>query len=194
MEKSKKKRVIVIGGGFAGVSVVNKLASQPELEVLLIDRRNYHLFQPLLYQVAMAGLNPADIAVPLRTIFSRHHNVQVILGEVKEIDRKKKAVFFDGRWEAYDTLVVACGAKHHYFGNEDWEKFAPGLKTIEQATEIRRRILTAFENAEKAQTPEEEEKFLTFVVVEGAPQALNSPAPSQRWLTTLFTRILNRRT
>jgi len=145
-----RKKVIVIGGGFGGISTVQQLSSQKNLDIYLIDRRNHHLFQPLLYQVAMAGLNPSEIAIPFRKIFSKRKNVNIIMAEVDDIDLEGKRICFDNSWKKFDYLVMACGAKHFYFGNNDWEKIAPGLKTIEQATEIRRRILLALELAREA--------------------------------------------
>lgn len=168
-DPNPKKKVIVIGGGFAGVAACLKLRNDRRCQVELIDRNNYHLFQPLLYQVAMAGLNPADIAVPLRKLFSRARNISIKMAEVQQVDVIKQQIFYDQQWHRFDYLVLACGAKHFYFGNNDWEQHAPGLKTIEQATEIRRRILTAFEMAEKTTDPEEQSQWLTFVVVGGGP-------------------------
>lgn len=164
-----KKKVVVVGGGFAGVAACLKLRNDSLCEVELIDRNNYHLFQPLLYQVAMAGLSPSDIAVPLRKIFSRSRNIMIKMAEVRKVDIASQQIFYDEAWHSFDYLVLACGAKHFYFGNNAWEQHAPGLKTIEQATEIRRRILTAFEMAEKCTDPKEQAQWLTFVVVGGGP-------------------------
>ena len=163
------KKVIVIGGGFAGVEAAKILASNRNVHVKLIDRRNYNLFQPLLYQVAMAGLNPSEIASPIRTLFSRHKNVEVVLAEVDHVDLEANQIAYDNQRETYDYLILACGAKHFYFGQDHWESFAPGLKNIEQATEIRRRILTAFEIAEKEQDPKLQQAYLTFAIVGGGP-------------------------
>lgn len=163
------KRVVVVGGGFAGVSAVRSLRNLDQVQVHLIDRRNYHLFQPLLYQVAMAGLNPSDIAVPFRRMFSDQKNLEITLAEVSKIDLKYKRVFYDEKWEPYDYLVLCAGAKHFYFNNSEWEEVAPGLKTLEQATEIRRRVLLAFELAEKEKNQEKQRQLLTFVVVGGGP-------------------------
>src|SRR5262249_25088369 len=128
-------QVVVIGGGFGGLNVVRKLRRAP-VEVTLVDRRNFHLFQPLLYQVATGGLSPANIAAPLRDVFRKQANAEVLLGEVVEIDAaKREVVLTDGRLN-YDTLVVATGVRHQYFGHDQWEAFAPGLKTIENATAI----------------------------------------------------------
>ena len=164
-----EKKVIVIGGGFAGLSATQQLASQKGIFVYLIDRRNHHLFQPLLYQVAMAGLNPSEIAVPLRRLFSKHRNVKVLMSEVEEVNLEEKTISLDGNWMKFDYLVMACGSKHSYFGNTEWEDIAPGLKTIEQATEIRRRILLAFELAEKERDEKVKKKLQTFIVIGGGP-------------------------
>lgn len=165
---ANRQRVVIIGGGFGGLAAARELRGA-EVDVTLIDRRNFHLFQPLLYQVATGGLSPANIAMPLRAILKRQKNTRVLLGEVASIDTaNRKVVLADGEIE-YDTLIVAAGVRHHYFGNDQWERFAPGLKTIEDATEIRRRILSAFEAAERETRPAEIERWLTFVVVGGGP-------------------------
>jgi len=163
------RRIVVVGAGFGGLQVTLGLAHQPGVEVLLIDRRNHHLFQPLLYQVAMAALSPADIATPVRSIVSGARNVTVQLGEVTMVDRAAKTVTTDFGVVPYDLLVLACGATHSYFGHDVWEDHAPGLKTLEQATEIRRRVLTAFELAEREPDPARQRQLLTFVVVGGGP-------------------------
>lgn len=163
------KHVVVVGGGFAGVNAAKELAGRAGVKVTLIDRRNHHLFQPLLYQVAMAGLSPAEIAVPIRSLFSRDRNVQVIQGEVQNIDRAARNVSGDFGTLNYDYLVLAAGALHAYFGHEEWEEHAPGLKTLEQATEIRRRVLTAFELAERATDTEARRACLSFAIVGGGP-------------------------
>src|SRR6266567_4097092 len=141
-------RVVIIGGGFGGLNAAIALRKAP-VEVTLVDRRNFHLFQPLLYQVATGGLSPANIAAPLRAIVARQTNCDVLLGEVKGFNVDKRIVQLDGDQISYDTLIVAAGARHSYFGHPEWEAFAPGLKTIEDATEIRRRMLSAFESAER---------------------------------------------
>jgi NADH dehydrogenase len=168
-----KKIVIIVGGGFAGLNAAKKLAGQKGIHVLLIDQRNHHLFQPLLYQVATAGLNPADIAVPIRAQFPNTSNIEVHLGRITGVDLEKKFVTSTVASEqaeiSYDYLVIACGAQHSYFGHNDWEDFAPGLKTLEQATEIRRRILSAFEQAENALDLTATQGLLTFVVVGAGP-------------------------
>jgi NADH dehydrogenase len=163
-----KPKVIIIGGGFGGLTAAKKLANKP-VDVILIDKTNHHLFQPLLYQVATAGLSPAYIAFPLRSIFRKAKNLKVILGEVKRIDRIQKKIFLNGEEYNYDFLIVAVGARHHYFGNDDWEKIAPGLKTLQDAINIRERILYAFEKAERTSNPDEQQKYLNFVIVGGGP-------------------------
>jgi NADH dehydrogenase len=161
--------VIVVGGGFAGLWAVRALAGAP-VRITLVDRRNHHLFQPLLYQVATAGLSSPDIAAPLRHILRRQRNVEVLLADVQAIDIDARALrLSDGRRLGYDTLVLASGATHAYFGHEEWAQDAPGLKTLDDALEIRRRILLAFENAEAATTTEERDAWLHFAVVGGGP-------------------------
>ena len=163
-----RPRVVIIGGGFAGLEATKALGAA-EVDVTLIDRSNHHLFQPLLYQVATAGLVPADIARPLREIFSRQKNVTVLLSEVRRIDTAARKVITEDLVVPYDFLIVATGARHSYFGHPEWEKFAPGLKTLADAIEIRRRMLIAFEVAEKALDPAERAAAMTFVVVGGGP-------------------------
>lgn len=165
----KQAQVVVVGGGFAGINAVKKLSQNKDLHITLIDRRNYHLFQPLLYQVATAGLSPADIATPIRSIFSENKNVTVFLGNIDRVDLKNKTIYGNDKPLSYDYLILACGAKHSYFGHNEWEEFSPGLKTLEQATEIRRRILLAFEEAEKEPDLDKQKQLLTFVVVGGGP-------------------------
>ena len=163
------KRVVIIGGGFAGINCATALGNRRDVKVALIDRRNYHLFQPLLYQVAMAGLSPCDIATPIRGLMSQFDNVHVIHGEANEIDVGSRVVMTSAGAYAYDYLVLATGAQHAYFGQEQWEQHAPGLKTLEQATEIRRRVLSAFEQAECEPDANRRRALLTFVVVGGGP-------------------------
>ncbi len=162
---------MVIGGGFAGLTAARTLAAGagPDVSIVVVDRRNHHLFQPLLYQVATAGLSPADISMPIRSVLSPYRNVSVRLGEVFDIDLDHRVVHADTGRLAYDYLVVACGATHSYFGHDEWEEHAPGLKTLEQATEIRRRVLTAFELAELEDDRERRRELLTFVIVGGGP-------------------------
>jgi NADH dehydrogenase len=162
-------RVVIVGGGFAGLYAAQSL-KDGRFDVTLIDRRNFHLFQPLLYQVATGGLSPGEITSPLRYVLSRQKNAKVLLGEVADIDvPAHEVVLGDGSRYLYDTLIVATGATHQYFGHSEWEAFAPGLKTIEDATEIRTKILLAFERAEKTTDPQERTALLTFVVVGGGP-------------------------
>lgn len=162
-------RVLIVGGGFAGLNAAKALGGAAGVDVTLIDRHNHHLFQPLLYQVAMAGLSPADIAAPIRSILSDYRNIRVLLGEVQSLDIVRKIAVSDIGEIPFDYLVLSCGATHSYFGHDNWEEYAPGLKTLEQATEIRRRVLTAFEQAERVSDAEERKKFLTFVIVGGGP-------------------------
>ena len=164
-----RPRIVIVGAGFGGLSAAVGLAGA-DADVTVVDRRNYHLFQPLLYQVATAGLSPAQIASPIRAILRRAGNVRVVLGKVSGVDRERRVVKVDDRpGLAYDHLILATGARHAYFGYDDWEAVAPGLKTIDDATGIRRRILTAFENAEAADSPETRRRLLTFVVIGGGP-------------------------
>ena len=163
------KRVVIVGGGFAGLNAALALGREPEVEVTLLDRRNHHLFQPLLYQVATAGLSPADIATPIRSLLSRFPNTRVLRSEVRDVDLAGRKLATDAGSIEYDYLVLACGSRHAYFGHEEWEPFAPGLKTIEQATEIRRRVLDAFEEAEKETDRARQRALLTFAIVGGGP-------------------------
>jgi NADH dehydrogenase FAD-containing subunit len=161
-------RIVIVGAGFGGLSAAHSLAGA-DADVFVIDRRNYHLFQPLLYQVATAGLSPAQIASPIRAILRQAANINVTLGKVSGINKDRRVVAIDDREIAYDRLVLATGARHSYFGRDEWESVAPGLKKIDDATGIRRRILTAFENAESADDAEARRRFLTFVVIGGGP-------------------------
>jgi NADH dehydrogenase len=161
-------QVVVIGGGFGGLNVVRKLRRAP-VKVTLVDRRNFHLFQPLLYQVATGGLSPANIAAPLRDVFRKQENAEVLLGEVVEINAAQREVILRDGKLLYDTLVVATGVRHQYFGHDNWEPYAPGLKTVEDATAIRARVLTAFEEAELETDPVRARAWLTFVIVGGGP-------------------------
>jgi len=172
------KKVVIVGGGFAGLAAAKGLSSSSDVKITLIDKRNHHLFQPLLYQVAMAGLSPADIAAPIRSMLSGQDNACVVQGEVRDVNLTARTVSvlpIDGEDVGgpdelgWDYLILACGASHSYFGHDSWEQFAPGLKTLEQATEIRRRVLTAFERAERETDPERRRKQMTFVVVGGGP-------------------------
>lgn len=168
LENASLPVVVIIGGGFGGLSAVRALRNAA-VRIILIDRSNHHLFQPLLYQVATAGLSPADIAKPIRSIVRDQDNVTVILSEVKKIlPDEKKLITSDGPL-AYDYLIVATGARHSYFGNDDWEPIAPGLKSLHDAVDIRRRVLTAFEEAEKTSDEAVRRACLTFVVVGAGP-------------------------
>ncbi|HYG77842.1 MAG TPA: NAD(P)/FAD-dependent oxidoreductase [Planctomycetota bacterium] len=166
--ESKDHHVVIVGGGFGGIRAAQYLKHAP-VRVTLIDRRNFHLFQPLLYQVATGGLSPANIAAPLRAVLKHHANTRVLLGEVVGVDvTKKEVILKDGR-VPYDTLILAAGSRHHYFGKDQWEELAPGLKTVEDATEIRRRVLLAFEQAERENDLEKRKALMTFVIVGGGP-------------------------
>lgn len=168
---SGAKRVVIVGGGFAGLNAAKVLGRAGTVEVWVVDRRNHHLFQPLLYQVAMAGLSPAEIAAPIRSLLSEYPHVHVVQGEALGVDVIRRRLRCDFGDLEYDYLVLATGAQHAYFGHEEWESFAPGLKTLEQATEIRRRVLSAFERAERERErePELRKRQLTFVIVGGGP-------------------------
>jgi NADH dehydrogenase len=160
--------VVILGGGFGGLTAAQSLAKAP-VRITLIDRTNHHLFQPLLYQVAMAGLSPADIASPIRSILGRQRNVTVLLAEAERVDLGAKTVYLnDGRIE-YDFLIMATGARTTYFGHDEWAQAAPGLKDLDDAVEIRRRVLLAFEAAEHELDPRERERLMTFVVIGGGP-------------------------
>jgi NADH dehydrogenase len=164
----RKPRVVIVGAGFGGLSLAKGLAGAP-YDVTLIDRHNYHLFQPLLYQVATAALSPADIAAPIRAILRGQTNVTVVLADVSGVDVAAKAVVAEGKRIPYDILVLATGAQHAYFGHDDWAAVAPSLKTIDDATYLRRQILLAFERAEAEGDAAERARLLTFVVVGGGP-------------------------
>ncbi|MEA5579498.1 NAD(P)/FAD-dependent oxidoreductase [Anabaena sp. UHCC 0451] len=168
LETKPSYQVVIVGGGFGGLYTAKALANA-NVNVTLIDKRNFHLFQPLLYQVATGTLSPADISAPLRSVFSKSKNTKVLLGEVNSIDPKAQQVMLGDEVIPYDTLIVATGANHSYFGKDNWKEFAPGLKTVEDAIEMRRRIFSAFEAAEKETDPEKRRAFLTFVIVGGGP-------------------------
>ncbi|MBD2680617.1 MULTISPECIES: NAD(P)/FAD-dependent oxidoreductase [Nostoc] len=168
LDNNKRHQVVIIGGGFGGLYTAKHLA-KANVNVTLIDKRNFHLFQPLLYQVATGTLSPADISSPLRAVFSKSKNTQVLLGEVNDIDPKAQQVIMGDQVVPYDTLIVATGANHSYFGKDNWKESAPGLKTVEDAIEMRRRIFSAFEAAEKETDPEKRRALLTFVIVGGGP-------------------------
>jgi NADH dehydrogenase len=167
--RAGQREVIVIGGGFAGLNAAKTLAGHDEVHVTVVDQRNHHLFQPLLYQVATAGLSPADIAVPIRSIFRSSRNVAVHLARVTAINVAEKWIATEQVRLRFDYLILACGARHSYFGHGEWETYAPGLKTLEQAVEMRRRLLTAFEMAENELDPDTLQALLTFVVVGAGP-------------------------
>src|SRR6202451_776911 len=161
----QRHRVVILGGGFGGLNAAQKLKRAP-VDVTLIDRRNFHLFQPLLYQVATGSLSPGEIAAPLRGVLSSQKNARVLLGEAVDIDPDAKRVILrDGATFDYDSLIVATGSKTSYYGNEAWRTWAPSLKTVEEATAIRHKILYAFEWAERAASEEEARAWLTFVIV-----------------------------
>ena len=161
----KKYRVVILGGGFGGLAAAQKLKRAP-VEATLIDRRNFHLFQPLLYQVATGSLSPGEIAAPLRGVLSKQKNTQVLLGEAVDVDpQAKRVILRDGASFEYDSLIVATGTQTSYYGNDSWRQWAPSLKSVEEATAIRHKILYAFEQAERAVTPEEARAWLTFVIV-----------------------------
>jgi len=161
--------VLILGGGFAGLYAARALKRAP-VRVTLLDRRNHHLFQPMLYQVATAALNPSDIAAPIRSVLRDQPNTEVLLGEAESIDTaRRRVVLTDGADSSYDYLIVATGARHSYFGHDEWEPLAPGLKSIEDAVTIRQRVLLAFEKAEREPDPVRRQALLTFVVIGGGP-------------------------
>src|SRR6202166_4815082 len=168
MDSKAVHRVVIVGAGFGGLNAAEKLASAP-VRITVIDQKNYHTFQPLLYQVATAGLSPGEIAAPIRSILSRHENVEVLMAEVTGFDLDRRMVKTADQEIPYDSLIVAAGASHAYFGHEEWEPLAPGLKTIEDAIEIRRRVLLAFELAERRAAAGEGDEPLNFVVVGAGP-------------------------
>ncbi len=165
---TEKRRVIIIGGGFGGLYAAKQLGD-PSISLTLIDRRNFHLFQPLLYQVATGGLSPGEIAAPLRHVLRKQKNTQVLLGEVVDIDVAGRRVILKDGEASYDDLIVATGATHFYFGNDQWEPLAPGLKTIEDATSIRGKVLSAFEHAEREPDAQKRAAWLHFAIVGGGP-------------------------
>lgn len=199
--KSDRPQVVIVGGGFGGLYAAQQLG-RADVDVTLIDKRNFHLFQPLLYQVATGGLSPGDIASPLRGVLSQQKNAQVLMGEVTDIDPNGQTIALkDGRTLPYDTLIVATGMSHFYFGRDDWATIAPGLKTVEDALEMRRRIFEAFEIAENTTDPDLRQAYLTFVIVGGGPTgvelagslaelAYHTLKPDFRQIDTHDTRIL----
>src|ERR1700686_3477368 len=168
MTNNGTPRVVIVGAGFGGLNAARGLAKAP-VQITVIDQKNYHTFQPLLYQVATAGLSPGEIAAPIRSILRSHKNVEVLMAEVTGFNLERRFVETPEVDIPYDYLVVAAGARHAYFGRDDWEPFAPGLKTIEDALEIRRRVLLAFELAERQAAAGESEAQLNFVVVGAGP-------------------------
>jgi len=168
VENQSSHQVVIIGGGFGGLYAAKALSRVP-VNVTLIDKRNFHLFQPLLYQIATGTLSPADISSPLRSVLNGNKNTKVLMGEVIDIEPNQQKVILRNEELNYDSLIIATGVSHHYFGNDEWEKFAPGLKTVEDALEMRRRIFVAFEAAEKETDPEKRRAWLTFVIVGGGP-------------------------
>ena len=191
--QANPKTVVIVGAGFAGLNAAKALGHSADVKIILIDRRNYHLFQPLLYQVATAALSPAEIAEPIRSILADNSNTRVLLDNVTAIDVAAKRVSTPTESFVYDFLILACGAKHSYFAHPEWETFAPGLKTVEQATEIRRRILMAFELAEREEDLDRQKAFQTFIIVGGGPTGVEiAGAISEISRTTLerdFRRI-----
>src|SRR6059036_1429371 len=162
---TERHRVVIIGGGFGGLRAARALKSAP-VDVTLIDRRNYHLFQPLLYQVATGSLSPGQIAAPIRSVLSRQKNTRVLMGDVVDIDPAgKRVVLADGAAFEYDSLIVAAGSQTSYYGHDVWQQWAPGMKSIEEATNIRHKILYAFEVAERLSDPVQRRAWLTFVIV-----------------------------
>lgn len=162
-------KVVILGGGFGGLNAAKTLGNT-KLDVWIIDKTNHHLFQPLLYQVASAALSPGDIAMPIREILSKYTNTTVLMGDVVSIDKKKKTIrFHNGEETSFDYLIIALGARHFYFGKDEWEQFAPGLKTLSDALKIRERILISFEKAERCDSISEAIKYLNFIVVGGGP-------------------------
>jgi NADH dehydrogenase len=163
-----KHRVVIVGGGFGGINAARRL-DDPRIDLTLVDRRNFHLFQPLLYQVATGGLSPAEIAAPLRAVLHRQKGTRVLLDEALDVDPEARRLVLAGGSVRYDTLIVAAGVSHNYFGHPEWEERAPGLKTVEDATTIRSRILRAFEEAEAEEDDRERRRLLTFVIVGAGP-------------------------
>jgi NADH dehydrogenase len=164
-----RQRIVIAGGGFAGLNAARGL-KRVDAEVTVVDRRNFHLFQPLLYQVATGGLSPGEITAPIRHVLSKQKNTRVLLGEIQEVDAERRVLkLHDGTEVPWDTLIAATGSTHHYFGHPEWAQFAPGLKTIEDATAIRTRVLLAFERAELEPDAAKRAALLTFVVVGGGP-------------------------
>ena len=184
---SQDLEVVIVGGGFAGVEVARALKRLP-VRVTLVDRRNHHLFQPLLYQVATSALSAVDVAEPLRKLFSRQKNVHVHLAEAVDVDTEERRLILSDGELGYDLLVVAAGATNNYFGNESWERWAPGLKTLEDALEIRRRVLLAYEQAEREPDADRRRRMLTFVVIGGGPTGVEMAGALKEIATTTLAR------
>lgn len=189
--KVQRKRVVIIGAGFGGLAAAKALASAP-VDIVLVDRQNHHLFQPLLYQVATAALNPSDIAQPVRSILSKQDNCQPVLADVTGIAIDEQRVDTSTGPISYDYLVLAAGATHAYFGRDEWARYAPGLKTIEDALEIRRKILLAFEQAETAESQEHQRKLMTFVVVGAGPTGVEMAGAIREIATEALHRDFRR--
>ena len=198
-EAPARPRVVIIGGGFGGIAAARALR-RASVDITLIDRTNHFIFQPLLYQVATAALAPSDITAPIRWILRSQRNTEVLMVEAREIDPERRVVRVDDdlRELPYDYLIVAPGARHHYFGHDEWEPYAPGLKAIEDASEIRRRFLLAYENAEKTEDLRERDEYLTFVIVGGGPTGVELsgaiPFIARKALVSEFRRVDTRRT
>jgi len=196
---SLRPRVVIVGGGFAGIAAARKLGHD-NLDLTVIDRTNHFTFQPLLYQVATAALSPSDITAPIRFILRHQRNTEVLMADVREIDPMRQVVRIDDelREIPFDYLIVATGSRHAYFGHDDWEPYAPGLKAIEDASEIRRRFLLAFENAEKTDDPKLREEYLTFVIVGGGPTGVElagaMPFIARKALAPDFRKVDTHRT
>ena len=186
-----RRNVVIVGGGFAGINAALQLGNQP-VDVTLVDRRNHHTFQPLLYQVALAVLSPADIAQPIRSILRRFSNIEVLMDEVTGFDLGTRTVFLKSAVTLhYDTLILATGATHSYFGNDHWAPLAPGLKTVEDAIEIRRRVLLAFELAERQKLETGTHPPLNFVVIGGGPTGVELGRSHQRHCPCLHAARLS---
>jgi NADH dehydrogenase len=183
--------VVILGAGFGGITAAQSLARQ-DVRVTIVDRRNHHLFQPLLYQVAMAGLSPADIASPVRSILKRQENATVLLGEVQSVDLANKRLLLDEGTLEYDFLIYAAGAQNHYFGHPEWEEHAPGLKSVEDALEVRRRVLLAFEEAERCEDEALRDELLTFVVIGGGPTGVELAGAIAELSHTVLAREFRR--
>jgi NADH dehydrogenase len=197
MDQKSNPRVVIVGAGFGGLVAARTLARDP-VQITLIDRQNFHTFQPLLYQVATAGLSPGEIAAPIRWILRSRRNIEVLMSEVRDFDLSRRVVKLPDAEIPYDYLIVASGASHAYFGHDEWEPLAPGLKTIEDALEIRRRVLLAFELAERQASSEKEQVQLNFVVVGGGPTGVELAGTlaeiARRGLTNEFRTIDPRKT